>query len=119
MSKTMILRPRLSEKAYGLSQAKSTYVFEVPANANKMTVSQAVAVQFEVAVTNVNIANSKGKPKRTIRKGGRPGQGRRSNTKKAYVTLKSGDTIPIFAAEEQAAADAAKADAQAAKKEKK
>ena len=118
MSKTMTLRPRLSEKAYGLSQTQSTYVFEVPKDANKLTVSQAVASQFAVTVTGVNIANAKGKPKRTVRKGGRPGQGKRSDVKKAYITLKSGDSIPVFAAEEQAAADEAKQAKKASKAKK-
>lgn len=115
MSKTMALKPRMSEKAYGLSQTRDTYVFAVPGDANKLTVSAAVAAQFNVTVLGVNIANVKGKPKRTVRKGNRPGAGRRSDSKKAYVTLKSGDSIPIFAAEEQAAKDEAKA----AAKEKK
>ncbi len=39
--------------------------------------------------------------------------------KKAYVTLKSGDSIPIFAAEEKAAETAAKEAQKASKKEKK
>jgi len=102
MSKTMTLQPRLSEKAYGLSQTKQTYVFSVPGNASKPAIAGAVGEQFGVTVSNVNIAVVKGKTKRTVKKGGRPGVGRRSNFKKAYVTLISGDSIPIFAAEEKA-----------------
>ncbi len=96
----MALRPRVSEKSYGLSQQRNTYMFIVPTNANKHTVADAVAAQFKVTVTNVNIANDKGKPKRTVRKGGRPIIGRRASTKRAYVTLKTGDSLPIFANEE-------------------
>jgi ribosomal protein L23 len=42
MSKTLLIRPRISEKAYGQSQAKNTYVFEVPTDANRNQVAEAV-----------------------------------------------------------------------------
>ena len=117
MSKTLVLKPRLSEKAFAQSQAKNTYVFVVPGDATKHTVARAVAAQFEVTVTDVNITNVKGKAKRTISKGGRRvANGSQSDIKKAYVTLKDGDKLPIFAAEEEAAAEAAKAEEKAAKK---
>lgn len=122
MSKTTALKPRLSEKSYGLSQTNNTYVFEVESGANKHTVARAVAEQFEVEVTNVNITNVKGKNKRVITKGGRRvSRGDRPDVRKAYVTLAEGNHLPIFAAEEEAAAkaaeEAAKADKKAAKKE--
>ena len=101
MYKSIILKPRLSEKTYGLSQGR-VYVFEVPAGTNKHSVASAVAQQFEVKVTGVNIANIAGKAKRTIRKGGRPVNGRTSDVKKAYVTLAEGQSLPLFAAEEEA-----------------
>lgn len=101
----MTLIPRVSEKAYGLSQTSSTYVFEVPKNANKLTVAAAVAAQFKVTVVDVNISNLKGKAKRTVRRGGRAVTGRDVDVKKAYVTLKSGDSIAIFASEEEAKSD--------------
>jgi large subunit ribosomal protein L23 len=100
MSKEMLLKPRISEKAYGVSQTGNVYVFQVPVDANKLTVSQAVTAQFNVAVKDVNILNVKGKVKRTIRRGGRATTGKRSDFKKAYVTLKEGDSIAIFANEE-------------------
>lgn len=119
MSKIMTLKPRLSEKAYGLSQIRNNYVFIVPSDANKLSVAESVSQQFGVTVLDVNMTNIKGKPKRTVRKGGRPTTGSRSNMKKAYVTLKAGDSIPIFAAEEKAEAEAAKEAQKASKKEKK
>lgn len=96
MEKTTLLRPRLSEKTFGLANANTVYVFDVPAGANKHTVAAAVAAQFEVTVINVNITNVKGKAKRTIRKGGRAVSGQQSDRKKAYVTLKDGDKLPFF-----------------------
>ena len=116
MYKTIVLKPRLSEKAYGLSRLTRTYVFEIPGNVNKQTVAHAVEQQYEVEVTNVNVANFIGKAKRTVRKGGRAVKGRESDYKKAYVTLAEGHSLPIFAVEEEAEAKAAKADEKAAKK---
>jgi large subunit ribosomal protein L23 len=102
MSKTLLLKPRVSEKSYGQSLTKNTYVFVVPNDANRTEVANAVEVQFEVSVTDVNILNVKGKAKRTVRKGGRQSAGRDSDFKKAYVTLKEGDSIAVFAAEDDA-----------------
>lgn len=96
MDKQLVLKPRLSEKTYGMSLVSNTYTFVVPGDANKHTVASAVAAQFNVTVVDVNIVNVKGKTKRTVRKGGRPTMGKRSDVKKAYVTLKDGDTLPIF-----------------------
>lgn len=115
MDKFMTLKPRISEKAYGLSQTRNTYVFVVPKDATKQAVASAVAAQFNVTVTNVNVANAIGKAKRTVRKGGRPIAGKRADTRRAYVTLKAGDSIPVFAAIEETG----EAQAAPAKKEKK
>jgi large subunit ribosomal protein L23 len=122
----LTLKPRVTEKAYALSVAHNTYVFEVPKSANRLMVADAVAAQYGVAVTDVNITNVKGKAKRTVRKGGRQTRGQRNDIKKAYVTLKAGDSLPIFAAVEEAeVADAkiqekvAKQASKKAKKEKK
>jgi len=97
--KTLVLKPRVSEKAYGQSQ-NNVYVFSVSKDANKHTIAGAVETQFGVTVTTVNTIVSKGKSKRTVRKGGRPVAGRTSDFKKAYVTLKDGDSIALFKSEE-------------------
>ena len=101
---SIVLKPRMSEKAYGVSQLRNTYVFDVERAANKHTIARAVSEQYGVTVTEVNVINQKGKMKRTVRKGGRPTIGYQSDQKKAYVTLKAGDTLPIFAAMEEAEA---------------
>jgi large subunit ribosomal protein L23 len=104
MYKQITLKPRLSEKSYAQS-ANRVYVFAVPKEANKHTVARAVEVQFDVKVTDVNISVLKGKAKRTIsQKGRRQLSGRTSDVKKAYVTLAEGNSLPIFAAEEEAEA---------------
>lgn len=98
--KTLVLKPRVSEKAYAQSQG-NVYVFSVDKRADKTSIARAVEAQFGVSVETVNTAVSKGKSKRTIRKGGRPVAGRTSDFKKAYVTLKEGDSIALFASEEE------------------
>ena len=104
MSKEITLKPRLSEKSYAQSQ-NSVFVFAVPADANKHSVARAIEVQFDVKVATVNILNLKGKAKRTVSaKGRRQLGGTTSDTKKAYVTLREGFNLPIFAAEEEAQA---------------
>ena len=100
MSLTLVLKPRVSEKAYGQSLDKNVYVFVVPTDANRTQVADAVTAQFNVTVTSVNILNVKGKAKRTVRKGGKQSQGRDTDFKKAYVTLKEGDSIAVFATED-------------------
>ncbi len=117
MNASIGLKPRLSEKSYGLSQVRNTYVFDVPTNANKLSVAASVAAQYEVTVIKVNIANIGGKDKRTfLNRRGKFVRGTRSDVKKAYVTLKEGDKLPIFASEEEADAKAEKAAEKAAKK---
>lgn len=118
MSKTTLLRPRLSEKTYVLGTQKAVYVFDVPADANKHTVAAAVTAQFDVTVKEVNITNVKGKTKRLIRKGGRAINGQRSDTKKAYVTLAAGQKLPFFDEPEEESKKDKKADKKAAKAEK-
>lgn len=103
MSKTITLRPRLSEKTYDLSESR-VYVVEIPKDTNKHTVARAVEAQFEVKVAKVNIVNVKGKAKRTMSLTGKRmlnSEGKRSDYKKAYVTLAEGHSLPFFAAVEE------------------
>jgi len=126
--KDLVLKPRISEKAYAMSQREDvkTYVFEVPKDAEKLTIKRAVEAQFEAIVTSVRTTTHKGKAKMSYRKRVRPIEGKRSDIKKAYVTLKAGESLPIFVeeakedaeAEKKAEKQAAK-EAKAAKKEKK
>ena len=51
--KHIVLKPRMSEKAYQQSLNNNVYVFVVPNSANKLTVEKAVTSQFDVTVTNV------------------------------------------------------------------
>ena len=104
MSKTISLRPHLSEKTYGLS-TKRVYVFTIDKDVNKHSVARAVEAQFEVKVKAVNVTNLDGKAKRTISVTGKRSvnsNGKRNDIKKAYVTLAEGFSLPFFAAVEEA-----------------
>ena len=89
---TVLLRPVVSEKTYALMD-KGTYVFVVDPRATKIDVRNAVEQAFNVTVTKVNTLNRKGKSVRNRRTGK---LGSRPDTKRAIVTLKSGDSINLF-----------------------
>ena len=82
--------PVISEKSYGLLDGNK-YTFLVDPDANKTEIKIAVEKVFNVTVTNVNTLNRQGKRKRT-----RFGYGKRSDTKRAIVSLAPGDRIEIF-----------------------
>ena len=122
MSMTIVLRPRLNEKTYELSNAR-VYVFEIEKGVNKHTVARAVEAQFDVKVAKVNLANIAGKAKRIVSLNGKRSvnaEGSRNDIRKAYVTLLEGHSLPFFNAVEEAEqkqeAVQAKVDKAAAKK---
>lgn len=93
----MILRPIVSEKAFAMAEDTGVYSFIVPKTAKKLEIAKAVAGQFEVSVDRVRTVMVKGKPKNMIVKRGKYSiKGKRSDLKKAYVTLKEGDSISLF-----------------------
>ena len=96
------LKPRVSEKAYVLSENSNVYTFDVETGVNKFDVAAAVESQYDVAATKVRIVCVPGKTTRSYRQRGRKSfSGQRSGIRKAYVTLKEGDKLPIFAAVEE------------------
>ena len=84
-----ILSPVITEKATLLSE-QNKVVFRVSNDATKDEIAAAVEALFKVNVTKVNTLVVKGKTKRFR---GRPG--RRSDVKKAVVTLAEGQSIDI------------------------
>jgi len=87
----IIIAPVVSEKSYGLID-QGKYTFLVDPRSNKTEIKQAVETIFGVKVASVNTANRVGKSRST-----RFGTGKRKDTKRAIVTLKSG-SIDIFTA---------------------
>ena len=84
-----ILAPLITEKATLLSE-QNKVVFKVAMGSTKDEIAAAVEELFKVKVTKVNTLIQKGKTKRFR---GRPG--RRSDMKKAIVTLQEGQSIDI------------------------
>lgn len=95
-----LIFPRISEKAFMQANDKNVYTFVISPEMNKFQVKDAVEKQYEVTVTDVTVSILKGKNKRFMQRRGRQSSGQRQNTKKAYVTLKKGDVIPVFAGTE-------------------
>ncbi|NNJ94912.1 MAG: 50S ribosomal protein L23 [Halobacteria archaeon] len=90
----VLLAPVVSEKSSRLADANRQFVFKVMKSATKPEVKKAVELMFDVKVDNVQISNMRGKVKahgRSI--------GRRSDWKKAYVTLSEGHDIDFTGAE--------------------
>jgi large subunit ribosomal protein L23 len=87
----VIKRPLITEKGMRGNEEQNTVVFQVDRNANKLMIKQAVEAVFQVKVLEVNTLNVRGKKKRVrMREGSKP------DWKKAYVTLREGDTITFF-----------------------
>ena len=86
----VLLRPIITEKTTVLTGADK-YVFEVDLRANKNQIKEAIQVDFNVRVVDVNTMVMKGKPKRFGRK-----VTNRPDWKKAIVTLREGDRIDFF-----------------------
>ena len=84
-----ILSPVITEKATLLSE-QGKVVFRVADDATKDEIAAAVEELFKVKVTKVNTLVTKGKTKRF-----RGIKGRRSDVKKAIVTLADGQSIDI------------------------
>jgi len=83
----VLVRPIVSEKTARLEKERQ-YVFVVAARANKVEIKKAVEKHYRVHVTKVNILNIFGKAVRTGRV-----LGKRRDWRKAYVTVKEGETI--------------------------
>jgi large subunit ribosomal protein L23 len=87
----VIKAPLISEKGTLLTERANQVLFKVRPDANKIEVKQAVETIFKVKVVQVRMARYLGKMRRIGRS-----MGRRSDWKKAYVTLKEGDKIDFF-----------------------
>ncbi|OUD95528.1 50S ribosomal protein L23 [Clavibacter michiganensis] len=85
----IIIAPVVSEKSYGLID-QGKYTFIVDPRSNKTEIKLAIEKIFGVQVASVNTLNKQGKTRRT-----KSGMGKRKDTKRAIVSLKSG-SIDIF-----------------------
>ena len=84
-----LLAPIITEKSTLVAE-ENKIIFRVPLTATKPDIKEAVENLFKVDVTKVNTILVKGKTKRF-----RGTLGRRSDFKKAIVTLKDGQSVDI------------------------
>ena len=90
----VLLAPQISEKSTFVGEKNNQYVFRVAVDATKPEIKSAVELMFKKKVKSVQVANVRGKHKRTGRF-----EGRRRSWKKAYVSLMPGEEITFQGAE--------------------
>jgi large subunit ribosomal protein L23 len=88
---SIIKKPLVTEKTSLGSDTTNTVAIVVDRDANKIEIKQAVESLFKVKVDDVRTVNVAGKVKRVGKN-----FGKRSNWKKAYVTLQKGQSIDFF-----------------------
>ena len=88
---SIIKKPHVTEKTSLGSDSTNTVAIVVDRDANKIEIKQAVESLFKVKVDGVRTVNVAGKVKRVGKN-----FGKRSNWKKAYVTLQKGQSIDFF-----------------------
>jgi large subunit ribosomal protein L23 len=87
----VIKKPLITEKTTVEKDERNVIAFVVNRAANKIEIKAAVKQLFNAEVASVNTVNVAGKTKRSAK-----GMGKRSNWKKAYVTLKEGSNVDFF-----------------------
>jgi large subunit ribosomal protein L23 len=87
----VIRRPLITEKTSVAREASQTIVFEVAGAATKIDIKHAVEKLFGAKVAAVKTSITHGKMKRQGRF-----EGQRSDWKKAWVRLRSGEKVPDF-----------------------
>ena len=87
----VIRRPLITEKTTVIREDGRTLVFQVARDANKIDIKRAIEKLLGAKVADVRTATTRGKLKRQGRY-----IGRRSDWKKAYVTLRAGEKLPDF-----------------------
>ncbi len=83
--------PLLTEKGAMLKEKDNKVMFKVAVDSNKIEIKKAVEEIFKVKVERVATINYRGKIKRMGKN-----EGKRSNWKKAIVTLKKGEKLDFI-----------------------
>lgn len=92
----ILIKPIITEKMTTLAETLNRYGFVVNRNANKVQIRQAVEAMYGVKVDSVNTQQYVGKVKsRNTTRG--VAVGRVNRSKRAFVTLKSGEVIDFYA----------------------
>ena len=87
----IIRSPLITEKGTLVNEQANQVLFKVTRDANKVEIQRAVEQFFNVKVVKVRTVNLLGNTRRVGRS-----MGRRSDWKKAYVTLAEGQRIDFF-----------------------
>ena len=87
----VIRRPLITEKTSIQREDGRTLVFQVAVDANKIEIKRAIEQLLGSKVASIRTSIVHGKVKRQGRY-----MGRRSDWKKAYVTLREGEKMPEF-----------------------
>lgn len=92
---SIIIKPIVSEKLTAQGEKLNRYGFVVGLDANKIEIKSAIEKHYGVTVEAVNTVRYAGKVKSRNTKRGLA-VGRTNSYKKAYITLKAGETIDFF-----------------------
>ena len=90
-ARTIVRKALITEKGTALRELRNQYHFEVARDANKIEIRRAIETIFSVKVDNVRTMQMRGKVKRQGRH-----EGKRSDWKKAVVTLQPEQKIDLF-----------------------
>lgn len=93
MNPYIVIKPIITEKSVRLANTENTYTFEVQTTANKNQVAESIEKLFSVDVVRTRTVVNQKETKRTGKKRMKVTTGK---TKKALVTLKSGQSIDLF-----------------------
>lgn len=97
MSKTILIRPVITEKVTKQTENEGRYGFVVARTANKIEIKNAVEKEYGVSVTGVRTMIVRGKNKTRYTKTNIL-HGGTSSYKKAVITLKKGEVIDLYSA---------------------
>jgi large subunit ribosomal protein L23 len=100
MSRSILIKPIISEKSEKLTSKGNQYTFVVDKKANKLEIKKAVEIMF---TTNVVAVNTVIVPAKLKSRNTRSGvvRGSISAYKKAYVTLAEGEELDIYGSSEE------------------
>lgn len=92
---SIIIKPLVTEKMTAMTEKLNRFGFIVRPEANKLEIKREIEGLYNVTVVDINTIRYSGKNKSRYTKAGIL-RGRTNAYKKAFVTLKKGDTIDFY-----------------------
>ena len=93
----ILKKPLMSEKSSSLQESANTYTFIVDSKSNRINIKKAIEEYFKVVVEKVRVLNIA--PKQVMRRSMQQRKiikGYTSSYKKAYITLRKGESIELY-----------------------